>query len=40
MVYELDDSAYTELKVKVGAAIELIKASRLTLFKMLADVND
>ena len=40
IVYELDDSAYVDLQSKVGAAIELIKASKLTLFKMLADVNE
>jgi hypothetical protein len=39
-VYELDDSAYTELKAKVGAAIELIKANRLTIFKLFSDVDN
>ena len=38
-MYELDDSAYTELKSKVGAVIELIKANRLTIFRLFADVD-
>lgn len=38
-MYELDDSAYTELKSKVAAAIELIKANRLTIFKLFTDVD-
>ena len=40
IVYELDDSEYQELQAKVGAAIELIKANRLTIFKILSDVDN
>lgn len=39
VVYELDDSAYQELQVKVGSAIELLKANRLNIFKALASVD-
>ena len=40
VVYELDDSAYTELQAKVGAAIELLKANRLNIFKAFNHIND
>lgn len=39
-VYELDDSEYRELQAKVGAAIELVKANKLTIFKILSDVDN
>lgn len=39
VVYELDDSPYTELQAKVGAAIELLKANRLNIFKAFNHIN-
>ena len=40
VVYELDDSQYAELVSKVDAAIQLLKANRLSLFKAFNGVND
>jgi len=40
VVYELDDSAYTDLQAKVGAAVELVKANKLNIFKQFAQVGE
>ena len=40
VVYELDDSQYAELVSKVDAAIQLLKANRLSLFKAFNGVDD
>lgn len=39
VVYELDDTEYKKLVAQVDAAVELIKANRVTLFKLLNDVQ-
>lgn len=37
---EIDDSATQELAAKIDAAIKLIQANRITVFKILADIDN
>lgn len=39
VVYELDTTEYDELVQRIYSAIELIKANKLTIFKILSDVQ-
>ena len=39
VVYDLDDYQYQELQAKVGESIEILKADKLNIFKIFADVD-
>ena len=38
-VYETDDKSYNELVTKVDAAIQLLKANKLNIFKLLNEIS-